>query len=67
MNKKVFLSFDVEEFDMPLEYQHAISVADQMQVGINGLDAIQPVLERAPSTLFTTANFANHFPDRIRS
>ena len=66
MNKKVFLSFDVEEFDMPLEYQHAISVADQMQVGINGLDAIQPVLERAPSTLFTTANFANHFPERIR-
>ena len=66
MNKKVFLSFDVEEFDMPLEYQHAISVADQMQVGINGLDAILPVLERAPSTLFTTANFANHFPERIR-
>lgn len=66
MNKKVFLSFDVEEFDMPLEYQYAISVDDQMQVGINGLDAIQPVLERVPSTLFTTANFANHFPDRIR-
>ncbi len=53
MNKKVFLSFDVEEFDMPLEYQYAISVEDQMSVGIKGLDAIQPVLNAVPATLFT--------------
>jgi len=66
MGKKVFLSFDVEEFDMPLEYQHAISVQDQMRIGIEGLDAIAPILDAVPSTLFTTANFANHFPERIR-
>ena len=67
MHKKVFLSFDVEEFDMPLEYQHNISVEDQMRIGIEGLDAIQPLLDMVPATLFTTANFANHFPERIRS
>ena len=66
MNKKVFLSFDVEEFDMPLEYQYAISVDDQMRVGIKGLEAIQPILDKAPATLFTTANFANHFQEQIR-
>jgi hypothetical protein len=65
MSKKVLLSFDVEEFDMPLEYQHAISVEDQMRIGIEGLDAITPILESVPCTLFTTANFANHYPERI--
>ncbi len=65
MSRKVFMSFDVEEFDMPLEYQHAISVQDQMRIGIEGLNAIAPILAAVPSTLFTTANFANHFPERI--
>lgn len=65
MSRKVFMSFDVEEFDMPLEYQHAISVQDQMRIGIEGLDAITPILAAVPCTLFTTANFANHFPQRI--
>lgn len=67
MSKKVLLSFDVEEFDMPLEYKHAISVQDQMQIGIEGLYAIAPILESVPCTLFTTANFANHFPEEIRA
>ncbi len=67
MRKKVLLSFDVEEFDMPLEYKHAISVQDQMKIGIEGLYAIAPVLESVPCTLFTTANFANHFPEEIRA
>lgn len=66
MSRKVLLSFDVEEFDMPLEYQFAIPVEEQMRIGIEGLDAITPILESVPSTLFTTANFANHFPERIR-
>lgn len=67
MSKKVLLSFDVEEFDMPLEYHHAIEVEDQMRIGIEGLDAITPILESVPCTLFTTANFANHYPERIHT
>lgn len=66
MSGKVLLSFDVEEFDMPLEYQFDIPVEEQMRVGIKGLDAIMPILEAVPCTLFTTANFANHFPERIK-
>ena len=68
-NKKyIFLTFDVEEFDMPLEYNHTISVDEQMQVGIDGLNALQPLLQKdfMQCTLFTTANFAQHFPADIK-
>ena len=45
MDKQVvFLTFDVEEFDLPLEYHQSISAEEQMQVGYNGLQAIQPLL-----------------------
>ncbi len=68
MNRYALLSFDVEEFDMPLEYNFPISAAEQMRVGINGLNAIDPILNDASivCTLFTTANFAMQFPDSIR-
>ncbi len=65
MSRQILLSFDVEEFDMPLEYQFDIPVEEQMQIGIEGLDAITPILKSVPCTLFTTANFANHYPERI--
>lgn len=68
MDQYVLLSFDVEEFDMPLEYNFPISKEEQMRVGKKGLDSIQPILQEASvvSTLFTTANFAMHYPDTIR-
>ncbi|MES2331997.1 MAG: polysaccharide deacetylase family protein [Bacteroidota bacterium] len=68
MNRYVLLSFDVEEFDMPLEYNFFISPEEQMLVGKKGLDAIQPILAdpSITSTLFTTANFAMHYPDAIK-
>ncbi len=69
MNRYVLLSFDVEEFDMPLEYNFAISPEEQMRVGKNGLDAIDPILNdpSIAATLFTTANFAIHYPEAIRT
>lgn len=68
MNRYVLLSFDVEEFDMPLEYHFSISPEEQMRVGKKGLDALAPLLNDplTPSTLFTTANFAMHYPDAIQ-
>ena len=68
MNRYVLLSFDVEEFDMPLEYGFNITPAEQMETGKRGLDAIQPVLQAADitATLFTTANFAMHYPDAVK-
>ncbi|MEO8174086.1 MAG: polysaccharide deacetylase family protein [Sediminibacterium sp.] len=68
MSRYVLLSFDVEEFDMPLEYNFSISPEEQMLVGKKGLDAIEPILSdpAIASTLFTTANFAMHYPEAIR-
>lgn len=68
MSRYVLLSFDVEEFDMPLEYGFSISPEEQMRVGRNGLDAIDPFLTNpnTRSTLFTTAHFAMQFPQEIQ-
>ncbi len=61
------LTFDVEEFDLPLEYNQPLDMAEQMQVGKAGLDAIESILENINCTLFTTANFANTFPSSIKN
>lgn len=68
MNRRILLSFDVEEFDMPLEYQFPIPAEEQLRVGKQGLDAIQPLLSDSAiaATLFTTAHFAMHFPEAIQ-
>lgn len=66
MNKqrKILISFDVEEFDLPLEYNQYISPDEQMMTGKKGLDATMQVLDQhnISCTLFTTANFAQAFP-----
>jgi len=65
----ILLSFDVEEFDMPLEYGFQISKEEQMLVGKKGLDSIASILNHSSiqSTLFTTANFADHYPETIHA
>jgi peptidoglycan/xylan/chitin deacetylase (PgdA/CDA1 family) len=69
MKAYTLLSFDVEEFDMPLEYNHAIALPEQMEIGKKGLDALIPLWGKyhLPTTLFTTANFAQTFPDSIKA
>jgi peptidoglycan/xylan/chitin deacetylase (PgdA/CDA1 family) len=65
---RILLSFDVEEFDTPLEYGHAISEEEQFRVSLQGLLDILALLERTQvtATFFTTANFAVHHPDLVR-
>ena len=65
--RQILLSFDVEEFDMPLEYGIDIHWMQQMEIGYQGLLAISPILEKHTATLFTTANFADHYPEKIKS
>lgn len=67
-NRYVLLSFDVEEFDMPLEYNFSIPAEEQMRVGKAGLNAITSILTdpAITTTLFTTADFAMHYPDAVR-
>ncbi len=63
------MSFDVEEFDIPLEYNFTIPLNEQMEIGKRGLDVLIPLWEKykTPSTLFTTALFAQKFPDTIKN
>lgn len=63
----LLLSFDVEEFDMPLEYGQNISEQEQLQIGYKGLEVLSNIIDACAieTTLFTTANFAQHFPDAI--
>jgi len=65
----ILLSFDVEEFDMPLEYHQHIDLAEQLKVGNQGTKAIVPLLDsnNITCTLFTTANYAVHFPEQVKT
>jgi peptidoglycan/xylan/chitin deacetylase (PgdA/CDA1 family) len=65
---KVLLTFDVEEFDLPLEYGLQIGKDEQMETGMNGVVEMEKILTQTdiPSTLFTTANFAEHYPASIK-
>ncbi|MDQ2719770.1 MAG: DUF3473 domain-containing protein [Bacteroidota bacterium] len=63
----ILLTFDVEEFDLPLEHKIPISMDEQMAVGKKGLDVLNEILDddKINCTLFTTANFALKFPATI--
>ena len=66
-NPTILLTFDVEEFDLPLEYNLPINELEQMEIGKRGADEMKRIIEtqNIPTTLFTTANFAEHFPVMI--
>lgn len=60
----LLLTFDVEEFDIPLEFGIPIAPRQQLEIGAEGWLAILDLLQNAqtPATLFTTAHIADHFP-----
>lgn len=67
-NKKILLSFDVEEFDTPLEYGKKLTLEEQFQYSRNGLLQILSLLSKHQirATFFITANFALRFPELIK-
>ena len=60
----VLLSFDIEEFDMPFEYDRDISFEEQIVISIKGTNTILDVLEKhqVKATFFSTATFALNAP-----
>ena len=68
-NPTILLTFDVEEFDLPLEYNLVISLEEQLEIGRAGTIEIKKIIEsqQIDATLFTTANFADHFPALIKN
>lgn len=66
-NNNILLTFDVEEFDLPMEHGMNLPLAEQMATGKQGLDLVDQLLKLhyTPATLFTTANFALKHPAKI--
>lgn len=66
---RVLLSFDVEEFDLPLEFGRKIDEGEQMVVAGEGLERVLGVLQRCGvlATLFCTARFALARPDLVEA
>jgi peptidoglycan/xylan/chitin deacetylase (PgdA/CDA1 family) len=63
----VLLSFDIEEFDMPFEYQKSISFEEQISISRKGTVAILDILlkHQIKATFFSTVTFAKAVPDLI--
>lgn len=66
--KKVLLSFDVEEFDLPREHGANISLDESLKVSADGLVRILEVLDKAKvkATFFITGNFAEGKPELVQ-
>jgi peptidoglycan/xylan/chitin deacetylase (PgdA/CDA1 family) len=64
----ICLTFDLEEFDLPLEYKQSISDKDQIEITTSGMNALLPLLkqENISCTFFTTANYAQQKPELIK-
>lgn len=64
----VLLSFDIEEFDMPFEYNKSITFEDQIQISITGTTRILDLLKKnkITATFFSTVTFAKNAPEIIQ-
>lgn len=63
----IYLSFDIEEFDMPKEYGYDIPFGQQISVSREGLIAILDLLKKYDirATFFSTVIFAEQVADLI--
>ncbi|MEI7499908.1 MAG: polysaccharide deacetylase family protein [Bacteroidota bacterium] len=59
---EIFLTFDVEEFDLPLDYGSTMTLSEQIEVSRQGLLLIQDILDHLSirATFFITGTFALH-------
>lgn len=64
----ILLSFDIEEFDMPFEYQREISFEEQITISRKGTIIILDLLKKhnIKATFFSTVVFAKEVPDLIK-
>ena len=64
----ILRSFDIEEFDLPEEYQTQIGDAEKDQISADGTRAILDLMKEmnVKATFFVTGYFAELHPDMIR-
>jgi len=63
----ITLGFDVEEFDMPLEYGKTLPFTEQLSISTTGTLLVLDLLKEADikATFFCTAHYALHQPEVI--
>ncbi len=68
MSKDILLTFDIEEFDLPEEYNIPINKEEQLNVTTQGLKSLLILLDKynIQATFFTTAYYAIKNPDLIK-
>ena len=68
MKNKILLSFDVEEFDIPTEYNIDVPEEIQYSTSLEGLNKILKMLDKfdISVTMFTTATFALKHKELIK-
>jgi len=66
--KYLLLSFDLEEFDVPLEFGGKISFEEQIDISYNGALNVLKLLDtnKIQATFYVTANFALQKPEFIK-
>ena len=59
---RIYLSFDVEEFDLPNEFGADLPLQRQLEIGQRGFETTLALLDRLEitATLFTTSRFGAH-------
>ena len=68
-SKTVLLSFDIEEFDMPFEYDQTLSFEEQISISAAGTKTILEILKahKIHATFFSTVIFASHTKELIHT
>lgn len=66
--KSILLTFDLEEFDLPREYDQQISEEEMYVISEKGLNNLLLILNQhnIKATFFTTTNFAKKFPEKLK-
>ncbi|MBU2420918.1 MAG: polysaccharide deacetylase family protein, partial [Nanoarchaeota archaeon] len=66
--KYCFLTFDIEEFDLPFDYRSSIKEEDSFELSRIGTKIIINILKKhnIQATFFVTATFAQKYPDLIK-
>ncbi len=66
--KKVLFSFDIEEFDMPMEYGKDLTLDEQIRISAEGTKIVLDILRdnKISATFFSTVVFATHAPELIK-
>ncbi|NIG56980.1 polysaccharide deacetylase family protein [Chitinophaga sp. Cy-1792] len=66
--KRILISVDVEEFDIPEEFGQQVSLQDKLEISRKGLQLTLDLFEKynVRATFFITAYWAQHYPELIR-